>query len=408
MVRLQSHKAIVVKKKTVRISAGGDVGSYSWKSRLMYTALATMLVMLVAPVGADAKEWWWPIQVKSHYGRYEPVGKKRGYASRSLSRPRLEVWNAPAVPQEYFTIGVCIPHLKDTYWVAINYGIIDEARRLGVGIKLVEAGGYDNLSRQQGQMRELIRDGLDGIILGSISYTGNDMLVAEAAEQGIPVVEVVNDIMAPKIAAKALVSFYEMGYAAGEYVAEHAEKVGRDNVTVSFFPGPRGSGWAPETMDGFLDALDYYRGKVEIRDVSWGDTGAEKQRELLLQSLERIGPVDYIVGNALVAEVANEVLQQAQMPQATVVATYLIPSLYDMIRKGHVAAAPSDLTVFQGRMAVDMMVRVLSGEEAGIDFPFRSGPFMPMVTPENIDRYPYEGLFGPRDYEPVFELNPGR
>lgn len=33
---------------------------------------------------------------------------------------------------------------------------------------------------------------------------------------------------------------------------------------------------------------------------------------------------------------------------------------------------------------------------------------MPMVTPENIDRYPYEGLFGPRDYEPVFELNPGR
>ncbi len=58
-------------------------------------------------------------------------------------------------------------------------------------------------------------------------------------------------------------------------------------------------------------------------------------------------------------------------------------------------------------MAVDMMVRTLNGEQPGKDFPFRSGPFIPLITPENIDRFPFEGLFGPRGYEPVFSLEPG-
>lgn len=59
-------------------------------------------------------------------------------------------------------------------------------------------------------------------------------------------------------------------------------------------------------------------------------------------------------------------------------------------------------------MAVDMLVRTLNGEKPGRDFPFRSGPFIPMITPDNIVRYPYEGLFGPRDYEPVFTLEEQR
>jgi protein TorT len=30
-----------------------------------------------------------------------------------------------------------------------------------------------------------------------------------------------------------------------------------------------------------------------------------------------------------------------------------------------------------------------------------------MVTSRNIGNYPYEGLFGPREYMPVFYLEPG-
>ena len=34
-----------------------------------------------------------------------------------------------------------IPHLKDDYWLAVNFALIQEARRLGVRLNLFEAGG---------------------------------------------------------------------------------------------------------------------------------------------------------------------------------------------------------------------------------------------------------------------------
>jgi len=351
---------------------------------------------------------WWPIQVKSYYGHYDALKKKPGQASASLQRAKLEEWIPPAINGEHYRIGVSFPHLKDSYWVAVNYGIIQEARRLGMSVTLVEAGGYGELDRQIDQLRELVRAKVDGIIVGSISYAGNDQVIEEIRKQGIPVVEVINDVNAPHVSAKALVSFYDMGYYAGEFVVEDAERAGYQDIRVAFFPGPAKSGWAPETLQGFRDALTHFAGKADIVDVRWGDTGKDVQRELVRSSLQEDNKVDYVAGNAVAAEVAPDILKSLSLTGRTaVVSTYIIPSLYDEIVEGRVAAAPSDLTVFQGRMSVDMMVRTLSGEQAGKDFPFRSGPFIPLITPENIDHFPYEGLFGPRGYTPVFGVELG-
>lgn len=349
---------------------------------------------------------WWPVQVKSYYGTYDPETKVPGQAATSLSRPKLEEWVPPVKPGGAYTIGVSFPHIKDSYWEAVNYGIIQEARRLGLNVRLVEAGGYDELDRQIQQVRQLVDQQVDGLILGAISYTGNDEIIAETVGKGVPVVEVINDVRAPKVSAKALVSFYEMGFITGEYVAGHAEDNGLDKVAIAFFPGPRDSGWAPESLDGFMAAMDHFPGQVDIVSVMWGDTGADTQRDLIRHSLGSSGNVDYIVGNAVAADQAPAILTAGGLSEeTTVVATYIIPSLYDKIHQGQVAGAPSDLTVIQGRMAVDMMARLFQGEMAGRDFPFRSGPFIPMVTTENIGSYPYEGLFGPRGYKPVFSLD---
>lgn len=373
---------------------------FAWLSAVW---MAGALALLLVHAPCRAAEPWWPIQVKSYYGRYDAGQKEPGRASASLDRARLEEWIPPASVERPYRLGVCFPHLKDSYWVGVNYGIMEEARRLGMTVELVVADGYEDLEGQIRQMRNFIRQKVDGIILAAVSYEGNDQVVEEARTAGIPVVEAVNDVRAHSVSAKSMVSFFEMGYLTGEFVAEHAEKAGLDALRVSFFPGPKQSGWAPETLEGFREAVEHFPGKVEIADVSWGDTGADVQRELLIRSLNRTGHVDYVVGNALAAEQAPEVLEGMMLEGRTsVVSTYIIPTLYDRILNGQVAGAPSDLTVFQGRMAVDMMARILSGEKPGVDFPFRSGPFIPMVTPENAAGYPYEGLFGPRDFQPMF------
>lgn len=368
-------------------------------------ALFTLWAAVPSPAADDAAPWW-PIPVKSYYGIYDPGSKRPGQASVSLNRPKLEEWTPPRRPSGRYTVGVCVPHFKDPYWDVVNYGIMDEARRLGVGVRMTMAGGYDLGDVQVEHLRGHLKDGVDGVILAAVDYEGGASVIAELREAGIPVVEVVNDILAPAVSAKVLVSFHEVGYLVGEYVAGHAEKAGLSTVRIAFFPGPRNAGWAPETLDGFMEAVDRYPGRVDMVDVAWGDTGSAEQAGLLRRTLGEHPDVDYVVGNAVAVEAAPEILRELGLAgRVSVVASYLTPPLYDHIRRGEVLAAAADLNLYQGRMAMDMMVRIFNGEIPGRDFPFRSGPFIHMVTAGNIGNYPVERLLGPRGYQSVLSLD---
>ena len=45
--------------------------------------------------------------------------------------------------------------MKDAYWLGVDYGVADEAERLGVKMNLVEAGGYTELAKQISRDRGL-------------------------------------------------------------------------------------------------------------------------------------------------------------------------------------------------------------------------------------------------------------
>ena len=47
-----------------------------------------------------------------------------------------------------WNICVLFPHMKDTFWVAVDYGVVEEAKRMGVNMTLYQAGGYENLPKQ--------------------------------------------------------------------------------------------------------------------------------------------------------------------------------------------------------------------------------------------------------------------
>lgn len=365
-----------------------------------WTFLCLMLSLTVVSAAAHAEQNT-AIKVASFYGKYDVSRKSPGQHALSLRGPKMESWALPPKPSKPYHIGVSFPHLKDSYWLAVNYGILAEAERLGVSFTLMEAGGYDNLPTQQEQLQALADKGVDGIILASISYDGNNDMVQSLAANGTPVIEVINDIEAEAIAAKALVSFYEMGFFAGEFVASDAAAAGKKELKVAFFPGPKGSGWADDTLLGFRSATEFFEGNIELVAVEWGDTGLDKQAALIRSVLSANPELDYIVGNAVAATVAPDLLVGAASAPK-VVGTYITPALYARIQDGQVAAAPADMTVDQARIAVGMMVRLLDGETPGKDFPFRTGPLIPIVTSANIATFPYKQLFGPKGFKPVF------
>ncbi len=345
------------------------------------------------------------ITVNSYYGHYDANQKKAGFPSRSLLGPRFETWKTPK-PNKPYHIGVLIPHLQDSYWKTASYGIMRHAGELGLKITLHEAGGYGRVGDQRSQLNTLIKSSkVDGVILASVNYTKLDDPVAKSVDGGTPVIELINDIHAPKIQGKALVSFFEMGFKAGEFVLNHS---GGKDIKVAFYPGPEESGWAPDTFLGFQSAVKNRHNKnqkITIVGPFYGDTRpgvqAMRIRHTLGQSENQ--DIDYVIGCATAVSEAVNYLEQNRdkLKKTKIVSTYITDAVYDLIKKGDVLASPSDQTIQQTTLALDMMVRLLNGEQPGKDFPFRTGPVIPVISEQNIQDYRYESLFGSRDYVPI-------
>ena len=46
------------------------------------------------------------------------------------------------------------PSLKDSYWLSVNYGMLEAAKKYGVSLKVLEAGGYRQFDTQKSQIAQ--------------------------------------------------------------------------------------------------------------------------------------------------------------------------------------------------------------------------------------------------------------
>ena len=96
---------------------------------IIFTGL--MAGLLLAPVtGAEESTWeletWvtpFDYTSKTNLVNYQPLEKA----------------------QKKWRICASYPHLKDSYWLSVNYGMVLEAERLGVALQVVEAGRLGQL-----------------------------------------------------------------------------------------------------------------------------------------------------------------------------------------------------------------------------------------------------------------------
>src|SRR6185312_11477679 len=162
--------------------------------------------------------------------------------------------------------------MKDAYWLAVDYGVAEESKELGVKMQLVEAGGYDNLSKQISQIENCVASGAQAVVIGAISLDGLNKTVSQLKAKNIPVIDLVNGMSTPDVSAKSLVSFKTMGAKAGEYIAKQHPK-GSAPVEVAWFPGPPGAGWVEDGNKGFDEAVK--DSALKIVATKYGDTGKE-------------------------------------------------------------------------------------------------------------------------------------
>jgi protein TorT len=344
-------------------------------------AIATLLGGFAT--AAWAEDWSFPVELVKN-------GKKED-----------ATWTPIPVNQITKSWKICVlfPHLKDSYWVAADYGVATEAKRDNAAMQLYEAGGYTNLSTQLNQFDNCIAQKFDAVVLGAISADGVGALVRKATSAGIPVIDFVNGVNDPSVSAHALVSFYELAYTTGKFLVETS---GGKKVVVGFFPGPQGAGWSDDAVRGFNDAIAGTN--VTLAVTRRGDTGLNIQLDLIQNALQSYPEINYLVGVDIAAQAAAVAVRNAgQIGKIQVAAFDIIPPVYEDIVHGVTTASPTDFTVIQGRMAIDMAVRLLEHQTLPAN---RAGPKPEMVTHSNYKSIPWTDMFAPKNYKVEFTVQP--
>ncbi|WP_214365854.1 TMAO reductase system periplasmic protein TorT [Pseudonocardia sp. H11422] len=348
--------------------------------------------------GLAQDAWWYPTLFVDCT---DPATDTKG-----CNGPTTEgVYNA--IPRDLVSqpwrICAAVPHLKDPYWAAMNYGVTEEAERLGVELDVFEAGGYTELSKQLNQIDDCVAAGAQAVVIGAISFDGLDAKVDQLTQQGIVVIDGLNGISNPAVSARAVLNWREMGAAVGEYLA------GKGTAEhVAWLPGPPGAGWAEDATAGFTDGLA--GSAVTVGQTKYGDTDKDVQLRLVEDTLQADAKVTVVAGTAVTAEAA--VAGNVGARGVEIVADYLIPSTFEQIKAGNISCGVSDQPVVQARMAVDMAVRLLEGipldDGMGRAFP---APILVCGSgagaAENLDDFITETTFAPEGFQPVFRVAAG-
>lgn len=349
--------------------------------KLSFRLGLTSLALALGCAAAQAQQKWGPVKVidqssgKDVIVDYTPLDK--------ASKP----WK----------LCVLFPHMKDSLWVAVAYGIVEEAKRQGVRMTLLQAGGYDSLPKQLSQYDDCVAGKADAIIVGAISEAGMIGKLKEGAQKGIVQVAVVNPVPNAPIEAKVSVDYVTMGgYAAKHLVAAQAGKP----ANVVAFPGPQGSGWAEAFLKGFKDSLAGT--PVKLLDTKFGDTGVAIQQRLVEDALQAYSGIDWIWGTPPTAEAAIGVLAEAGLSKKVrIIAENENQAMLDGVRKGTVDSFVTLWPVLEARMAVDQAIRALEKKPT-----LKSSMVIPVtVTSKNLESLDLSLIFAPTTWRPVYSVN---
>ncbi|NOI00925.1 TMAO reductase system periplasmic protein TorT [Vibrio kanaloae] len=295
------------------------------------------------------------------------------------------------------------PHLKDSYWLSVNYGMVSEAEKQQVELKVLEAGGYPNATKQASQLVLCTQWGADAIILGTVSPDAyHDNLTDWVGST--PVFVTVNELTVNKIQQKILkgtvgVDWYQMGFQVGEYLAKSHPK-GSGKTPIALLLGPQASGGTKPVALGFYDAIK--TSDVEIATSYWADNDKELQRNLVQQVIEQPN-IQYIVGSAVAIEVAISELRAAgKTNEIGLISSYLSHGIYRGLLRNKVLFAPTDKMVEQGRLSLKQAISYLRGQP----YEKHSAPVIEPLTPATLKDQIIADSLSPSEFRPVFSVNP--
>lgn len=359
---------------------------YRYQLKLAVGLLAGLMVTTASTASAEPTEPVWTVQSRQPAFQFEQWQPAEIEPINNASRP----WRLCAL----------YPHIKDSYWLSVNYGMVEQARQLGVELQAAEAGGYHHLERQWQQLQSCLAWPADAILLGTVAYQElNDRL--QQSGNHIPLFGVVNDLSREGLTARVGVSWYQMGYKVGRFLAER-HPAGSKPVKIAWFPGPKRLEDKSEVGSGIESALAG-SAVTEVITAGYGDNDRDVQRALLQQLLEQHDDLDYIVGGAVLIEIAiNELKHRSMAKPPQLISHYYSHGIYRALLRGKVLMANTDQMVLHGRLAIDQAVRYLEGQPFERDI----GPEIISLTRDRLSPQIKQDSLSPASFMPTYRVEP--
>lgn len=338
---------------------------------------------------------------------YAPL-KANSTADEALatSEVKTELLRIAKPAKRPWRIAFLFPHLKDPYWIGSNYGVINEAKRLGIETDIFIAKGYNDLIGQISAMDEAIAAHYDAIVISPISLTANNPSIAKAKAMGVPVFQMANDSTSDALTTKITSSLKGMGVKAMQWVVEDAKKRGLSTINIALLPGPEDAGWVKGEVDGTIETIKNADMKINLVAIKYGDSDRIIQAQLARKLLFQFGDkLHYLIGCTGCAPAAIDPLNELKLQNKIKIVAYdLTQEIKEHIRKGNIKAAADTKAVSQARVTMNTVVNYLENPKAAI--PHTILVPLGLVDADNFNVYPFNTSIAPLNYTPKLFYKP--
>ncbi|MHB1160014.1 MAG: sugar ABC transporter substrate-binding protein [Chloroflexota bacterium] len=291
------------------------------------------------------------------------------------------------------TLGFSMPELQGSFWISMYYGVQDEAKKQGVELVALNAGGFDRLDKQIQQMQDLIQRKVDTILVGATTADGVVPVVDEAKSKGIPIVAVGSIPASKNMDSIILADHFGMGKLQGEFMAKELKGKG----TVLIMAGPAGTNWAIDRANGFKEALKAYP-DIKVGAEQWTPTGRANGMKLMedwLQTFPDVAGV-YTAVDDLGAGAVDALKAANKAGKVVVTSSNLSPIGEQYLREGFLQGETVQQIVLQGRVGVQQAIKAAKKEsvESKVTTPVL------LITKDNVDSQDYTPIQAPKDFRP--------
>lgn len=295
--------------------------------------------------------------------------------------------------KEDIVIGFSTPAVNTEFWVNMYYGVVDEAARQGVRVIALDAGGYNNITRQIQQIQDLIQRRVDVLLVGATNAQAIAPVVEQAVARGIPVVGLSSLPATDRLAIRVGADHYDMGALQARAMAEAIGGRG----TVAVMAGPAGASWSEERRDGFRETIAEYP-DITIVAEQWTNSDRLSGLTLMEDWISRFPDLAGVYGatDDLSAGAADALEAANLTGQVVVTGSNLSQIGRQYLTEGKIFANTAQQVVLQGRLGVQNAIKMLLGEPYEADIRTASV----LVTTDNLQTVDMSTIAAPEGYRP--------